>query len=1105
MKKIYFLFFLICSMGMAQNVTITKVIETDCSSPFLKTVELYVDGTVDFSTEVVLNYMQNGDPWADNQIDISGFGQQSDTFLYIVRDIALMQAEFPSTTFNASNTLEVGTSTNGDDGYQIVLNGIVVSQFGETETDGTNTAWETKDAVASRMSGLADRGIFDISHWEFTAVDALDSEVACNGGSGLEPYFASLGNSFPLQSGSGWTPACLTFIGEDSVSCATQGAGLNDDTYTATLPFSGANNGNTFLVTSSAGTVAGDDPSTVESGSIIVNGIPEGTDVMITVSDTADGGVCDLTRSISSPACIPLVLNEMLFDPASDISGDANGDGVRDAADDEFVEFYNNSNAPLDLSGYTLSDDTDVRHTFPAATIIPSNGFLVVFGGGTPTGTFGGAIVQTASEGRLNLNNGGDDVIVANSNNNAAIDFNSSGISVSFSDDQSVTRNPDITGTFEQHAGITEANGALFSPGTNLDGTPGAIAYRFNTSGWEPSDPTGTMVSASSDIYVSSSLVLAGDLNFQNIYITATGSIDLGSNTLNAARDVISRGSFTADEGTINFNGSVPQQMDTEDLTLENLEVNNAAGVVLNSNLNLEGILTLTDGALTTQPSTMPTGVLTFKSSDGKSAIVDQVVSGSINGEVSVEQFYPANRAFRFISSPVDMSGSIFSNWQQGGLDPGDVGFEEGIGTQITGGTTADGFDQSSSGAPSAFEFNNSYTDPSDAWIPLSSTNMATPFAGTPYRILIRGDRRISINTGGNVPTNTKLISRGSIVTGTADQAFSPSADNFALIGNPYQAQVDLSQALAASEDVNSNFYYAWQPLSENYVAYNFSSGGVQNGVTENIQPGQSFFVAVVDDGDATSAFVAFEESFKVNNTSTTATYDIEDRSAFMTLELFNSNSILKDRVLLNFSETDTNDITVKDAPKFRGPHEQLMTSNNGLGYSIERRRLPDGEEIIPLRSEMLQMGNYTMKVEKGVFDIPAYLLDDYTGDYHALTAGVNTIAFNVNNDQGSYAEDRFSIVFSTTTLSSIDAAFAKAISLYPNPTTTGSISIKGLASTEVVDLELYDLAGQLLFEKNTQNSQSLLNMQLPNVNAGIYFIKISKGKQQATLKLVIQ
>ncbi|ULC59571.1 lamin tail domain-containing protein [Flaviramulus sp. BrNp1-15] len=469
MKKLSFLFLLVSLGGFSQNVTITKVIESDCSSPFVKTVELYVDGTVDFSTEVVMNYMLNGASWADNQIDISGFGVQSDKFLYIVRDIALMQAEFPSITFSASNTLVVATSTNGDDGYQIVLNGIIVSQFGKTETDAdTDTIWEHDDSVVSRKSGVPDNGTWNETHWDYSGKNSLDGETACNGGSGIEAYLNGLGGTYPLGSGSGWTPTCGTALVDSSAVCDTTASGATDDTYTATLGFSGGNNGNTFTVNATDGTVGGDNPTSTVTGTITVTNIPEGTDITITVSDIADGGVCDLSRDIDSPGCIPLIINEVLFDPAGDITGDANGDGIRDALDDEFIELVNNSGSSLDISGYTISDAVALRHTFPALTIIPANSMLVVFGGGTPTGSFGSAIVQTASEGELNFSNGGDIVTVRNTLDDEVVVFNSSSAGVSLSDNQSVTRDPDITGSFSLH---TDANASLlFSPGALASG-----------------------------------------------------------------------------------------------------------------------------------------------------------------------------------------------------------------------------------------------------------------------------------------------------------------------------------------------------------------------------------------------------------------------------------------------------------------------------------------------------------------------------------------------------------------------------------------------------------------------------------------------------------
>jgi hypothetical protein len=164
------------------------------------------------------------------------------------------------------------------------------------------------------------------------------------------------------------------------------------------------------------------------------------------------------------------LINEVNYDPASDISGDSNGDGVRDANDDEFIEFFNSSEFDLDLTNFTVSDAAAVRHTFPNGTVIPSNGILVLFGGGNPTEDFGGAMVQTANgfQSRLNLNNAGDSVTIKDPNDEVVLSYNSSDTGVNHGSNQSVTRYPDLTGDFQLHSG---ANGSLFSPGTRVDGT----------------------------------------------------------------------------------------------------------------------------------------------------------------------------------------------------------------------------------------------------------------------------------------------------------------------------------------------------------------------------------------------------------------------------------------------------------------------------------------------------------------------------------------------------------------------------------------------------------------------------------------------------------
>ncbi len=169
-------------------------------------------------------------------------------------------------------------------------------------------------------------------------------------------------------------------------------------------------------------------------------------------------------------------INEILYDPADSTAGDANGDGIRDPLNDEFIEFVNAGATALDVSGYRIYEVKiatgvrTLRHTMDSGTVVPSLGALVVFGGGNAVGAFGGAIVKVdrGTQG-LSLNNTGEAVIITDSTGRIRLD------SINFdalsdNPDESYTRNPDVTGPFVQHH-LAQA-GKLFSPGTYANGTP---------------------------------------------------------------------------------------------------------------------------------------------------------------------------------------------------------------------------------------------------------------------------------------------------------------------------------------------------------------------------------------------------------------------------------------------------------------------------------------------------------------------------------------------------------------------------------------------------------------------------------------------------------
>ncbi len=116
----------------------------------------------------------------------------------------------------------------------------------------------------------------------------------------------------------------------------------------------------------------------------------------------------------------------------------------------EFVELQNGTSATINLTGFTISDSTGVRHTFPSGSSIAPGKVIAVFGAasGIPVGL---ANAVGASTGQLNLANGGDSVILKNSSGTTVDSFTYPS-SLAASDGVSMNRSPDASaGSFVLH------------------------------------------------------------------------------------------------------------------------------------------------------------------------------------------------------------------------------------------------------------------------------------------------------------------------------------------------------------------------------------------------------------------------------------------------------------------------------------------------------------------------------------------------------------------------------------------------------------------------------------------------------------------------------
>ncbi len=154
--------------------------------------------------------------------------------------------------------------------------------------------------------------------------------------------------------------------------------------------------------------------------------------------------------------------------------GDANSDGIRNDDQDEFIEIVNLELFAVDVSFWELWDERGPRDIIPGGTILGPGEGLVSFGGGEPRGVFGGAIVRTSSQGNYSFGDDGENVSIraggANASGAIVDDYTYTGEEGTTL--HSIQRSPDLVGeVFVDHATIAP-DGAFFSPGARVDGTP---------------------------------------------------------------------------------------------------------------------------------------------------------------------------------------------------------------------------------------------------------------------------------------------------------------------------------------------------------------------------------------------------------------------------------------------------------------------------------------------------------------------------------------------------------------------------------------------------------------------------------------------------------
>ena len=404
------------------------------------------------------------------------------------------------------------------------------------------------------------------------------------------------------------------------------------------------------------------------------------------------------------------------------------------------------------------------------------------------------------------------------------------------------------------------------------------------------------------------------------------------------------------------------------------------------------------------------------------------------------------------------------------------------------------------------------FTFTNGSWEPVTST-LGVLTAGTPYRLMVRGDRTVSLASNTPTATPTVLRATGTLKTGNHSAVINQTADGFSLVGNPYQAPVNIKNVINASANITTGFVYYWDPTINTrggYVTRNLTanSNDVTSGFNEFVQPGQAVFVK--RDNTQNTATLTFTEANKavangnagLFRNNTTLNTNLSALRLKLKTDIDNQWQEIEGALAL-FDSSYSWDINQADAPKMSNLDEQVSFNIDNQKIAIASQSIPLNNNELPIDLTNCRQSNYQWKMELDNYNGPTpYLLDTQNQSYTEIANGT-TYNFSVNNLEQTSYNQRFKIVFNNALLN--NASFDAKLVLYPNPAVKGSneFFIQGVASDAKVSM--HNLLGQPIALQTTEVNNGIQVQSLENMASGIYIVTVATTTTKTQMKWIVK
>jgi hypothetical protein len=603
---------------------------------------------------------------------------------------------------------------------------------------------------------------------------------------------------------------------------------------------------------------------------------------------------------------------------------------------------------------------------------------------------------------------------------------------------------------------------------------------------------TVTLGTVSLTINNSSTVTLSANRQVNGSISLSNGTLDISTFTL-TNRGSLNRtnGIITATNGTMNFTNTSSQTLQTAMFTsgtINNLTINAAGGVVIGSPIKVSNLLTLTNGALTTGDS------LTLASTSTNTARVATLGTGTITGNVTVQRFLPARRAWRFLTAPVTQTTplSLNATWQN------QVDIVGPSGSNL-------------SAIKNGYSF-LTYNAATDAWTNVdnpASVNLTGTSLNNAFAAFIPGPSGTAFGNSADVT----LSSTGALLTGNKSFTSTVASGNYILIPNPYASPVDLETIFTGSTGIDPlGTIYTWDPRlgggsgTGGYISiqrtgvntYNIAGGTTDQ--TQIIQSGQAFFIQA----NAASQSINFTEAAK-SSTSINTVFGVGTGNTDKLRIGFNryegTNAVEISEVLSTFGSNYSKGVNLsEDAEKMWNNEENIALRRGNYNLSIESRPFigATNDSIFLGLSSLRSNTNYALEFKPSNWDAgsKAYLIDKLLSTETLIDLNAASFTHQFTSTVAT-ANDRFVVVFRGATLPNknfiVGAEKLGTNKVKVNWEAQGEIGVKEYSLEKSVDGVNYQSINTQVAKNGNSNSKYTFTDNNPVNGVNYYRVKTTQ------------